>query len=153
MTIDADITTSHTGPTIEQIPGTSRALSSRVTTRVDVADVQETRLDGYRGGVKAALPIKGDFLLGVDLSRGKSESVDNVGRTAARLREMQLNVVTRMPSVMSPPRTTIRSSLLDHVSKRSSCSARFSAPWIGRCRWGGFSEFRSALRRMAALNL
>jgi hypothetical protein len=74
-------TTSHTGPTIEQV----QALSCLVTTRVDVADVVETHLDGYTGGVKAALLVKGDFLLGVDLSQVRFESADNAACTAVLL--------------------------------------------------------------------
>jgi len=80
----------HTGPTIEQV----QALSCLVTTRVDVADVVETHLDGYTGGVKAAILVKGDFLLGVDLSRGKFESVSSSNRTAV--------LVLPQPQVTSP---------------------------------------------------
>jgi len=80
----------HTGPTIEQI----QSLSCLVTTRVDVADVVETHLDGYTGGVKAAILVKGDFLLGVDLSRGKFESVSSSNRTAV--------LVLPQPQVTSP---------------------------------------------------
>lgn len=72
---------SHAGPTVEQV----RALSTLVTTRVDVADVVETRLEGYTGGARAALLVKGDFLLGTDLARARFESVDPVGRTAVLL--------------------------------------------------------------------
>ena len=80
----------HTGPTIEQV----QALSCLVTTRVDVADVVETHLDGYTGGVKAAILVKGDFLLGVDLSRAKFESVSSSSRTAV--------LVLPQPQVTSP---------------------------------------------------
>jgi hypothetical protein len=82
--------TSHTGPTIEQV----QALSCLVTTRVDVADVVETHLEGYTGGMKAVLLIKGDFLLGVDLSQAKFESVNNGARTA--------ELVLPQPRVTSP---------------------------------------------------
>jgi hypothetical protein len=71
----------HTGPTIDQI----RSLACLVTTRIDVADVQETRLSGRTGGVRAALLIKGDYLLGVDLSQAKFQSVDDAARTAVLL--------------------------------------------------------------------
>jgi hypothetical protein len=80
----------HTGPTIEQV----QALSCLVTQRVDVADVQETRLEGYMGGMKAALLVKGDFLLGVDLSKAKFESVDPAGHRAV--------LVLPQPRVTSP---------------------------------------------------
>jgi hypothetical protein len=80
----------HSGPTIEQV----QALSCLVTTRVSVADVLETHLDGYTGGVKAAMLVKGDFLLGVDLSRARFESVDDKARTAV--------IVLPQPQVTSP---------------------------------------------------
>ena len=65
-------------PTIEQI----QQLSSLVTLRVEVADVLESSITGYTGGVKAVLVVKGDLLLGVDLSQAKLEKVDLVARTA-----------------------------------------------------------------------
>ena len=68
----------HTGVTIEQV----QELSSLVTTRVDVADVVESRLEGVTGGMKAAMLIKGDFLLEIDLSRAKLLLVDGTARTA-----------------------------------------------------------------------
>ena len=78
------------GLTIEQV----QALSCLVTTRVEVADVQETRLDGYTGSVKAALLLRGDFLLGVDLAQAKFESVNETARTAT--------LVLPQPHVASP---------------------------------------------------
>ena len=78
------------GLTIEQV----QALSCLVTTRVEVADVQETRLDGYTGSVKAALLLRGDFLLGVDLSQAKFESVNETARTAT--------LILPQPQVTSP---------------------------------------------------
>ena len=80
----------HTGPTIERV----QALSSLVTARVDVADVVESRLDGRLGGAKAALLVKGDFLLGVDLSLARFEAVDAAARTAV--------LVLPQPKVTSP---------------------------------------------------
>lgn len=68
----------HTGVTIEQV----QELSSLVTTKVEVADVVESRLEGVTGGMKAALLVKGDFLLEIDLSRGKFSLVDSTARTA-----------------------------------------------------------------------
>ena len=84
----------HSGPTIEQV----QALSCLVTQRVDVADAQETRLDGHAGSMKAALLIKGDFLLGTDLSRAKFESVDAAARKAI--------LVLAQPRVTSPRQMT-----------------------------------------------
>lgn len=80
----------HTGVSIEQV----QALSSLVTARVDVADVTETRLDGHTGGMKAALLVKGDFLMGTDLSRAKFESINHNAHTAV--------LVLPQPHVASP---------------------------------------------------
>src|SRR4051794_9918558 len=74
----ADPISYHTGVTVEQV----QILSSLVTARVEVSDVQETRIDGYTGSMRAALLIKGDFLLGTDLSRARFESVEPSARTA-----------------------------------------------------------------------
>jgi hypothetical protein len=78
------------GLVIQQI----QQLSSLVTTKVDVADVQDTQIKGYLGGVKAVILIKGDFLLGVDLSLAKFEKIDSVAETAV--------LVLPQPSVTSP---------------------------------------------------
>src|SRR5436309_2155131 len=59
----------HTGPSLERV----RELSSLVTTRLDVADVQETKISGYTGAVRAVLLVKGDVLLSVDLTKAKLE--------------------------------------------------------------------------------
>jgi hypothetical protein len=85
-----NLVTYHTGPTIEQV----RALSCLVTTRVDVADVVDTQLNGRTGGMKAVMIVKGDFLLGVDLSVAKFESVDTAAHTAV--------LVLPQPKVTSP---------------------------------------------------
>src|SRR5438552_624809 len=82
--------TIQTGLTIEQI----QPLSSLVTTRVEVADVVETTLGGYTGGIKVAILVKGDFLLGIDLSKARFEAVDREHRTAT--------LVLPQPSVTSP---------------------------------------------------
>lgn len=82
--------TTETGLLIEQI----QQLSSLVTTKVDVADVQVTQMNGYLGGVKAAILIKGDFLLGVDLSQAKFEQTNSAGKTAV--------LVLPEPTVTSP---------------------------------------------------
>ena len=70
--------TTHAGLTVERL----QPLSSLVTARVDVADVVETTLAGHTGSVKAAILVKGDFLLGTDLSAARFEAVDTVRRTA-----------------------------------------------------------------------
>lgn len=67
-----------TGPTIEQV----RELAELVTVRVDVADVQETNVAGHLGGLRVALILKGDFLLGVDLSQARFEAIDEAAKTA-----------------------------------------------------------------------
>lgn len=89
---------SHTGPTIEQV----QMLSSLVTMKVDVADVVETRLSGYTGGVRAVVIVKGDLLLGVNLSAARFESVDAVRRRA----------------VLLLPQPQIQSPRLDHERTR-----------------------------------
>lgn len=86
----SEAATYHVGPTIEQV----EALSCLVTTRIEIADVQETRLDGYTGGARVAMLIKGDFLLGVDLSRARFESMDHAARTMV--------LVLPQPQVTSP---------------------------------------------------
>ena len=73
--------THDTGVTIEQV----RALACLMTNRVEVADVLETELRGRTGSAKVALLVKGDFLLGVDLSSARFESVDQEHRTAVLL--------------------------------------------------------------------
>jgi hypothetical protein len=86
------------GPTLEQV----RRLSTLVTTRVDVADVQETSIEGHTGGVWVAVLVRGDFLLGVDLSKARFESKD-LGKKQAVL-------------VLPPPQVT--SPRLDHDRTR-----------------------------------
>lgn len=73
--------TTHAGLTVERL----QPLSSLVTARVDVADVVETTLAGHTGSVKVAILVKGDFLLGTDLSAARFETVDAVHRTATLL--------------------------------------------------------------------
>jgi len=68
----------HEGPTIEQV----RQLSSLVVTKVDVADVSTTEIAGFTGGVRAALVVRGDLVIAVDLSKARFESQDPDKRTA-----------------------------------------------------------------------
>ena len=72
------LASSHTGPTIEQV----RELSALVTTSVDVADVQVTEMRGWTGGIRVALLVKGQYLLGTDLSQSHFDSVDLSKKTA-----------------------------------------------------------------------
>ncbi len=50
--------------------------------KVDLADVQVTRLQGFTGGVEAAVLVKGDFTIGTDLSAARFENVDHSAHTA-----------------------------------------------------------------------
>src|SRR5688572_23258461 len=65
-------------PTIEQV----RELSALVTMSVDVADVQVSDVRGWTGGVRVALLVRGQYLLGTDLGAGRFESVDRGARSA-----------------------------------------------------------------------
>jgi hypothetical protein len=65
------------GPPVEQV----QALAALVTVKVDVADVQETRLDGRSGGIRAAVLVRGDFLVGTDLGRAQFTAVDPAAKT------------------------------------------------------------------------
>lgn len=67
--------------TIDQV----QALSSLVTSHVEVSDVIVTRLEGYTGGVEAAVLLRGDFELGVDLTAARFESVDTASHHAVLL--------------------------------------------------------------------
>ena len=78
------------GPTVEQV----QQLSTLVTSRVEVAEVQVTRIAGYTGAVRAVLVVKGDLLLGSDLSRARLEAVDPSKKTAV--------LVLPPPAVTSP---------------------------------------------------
>jgi hypothetical protein len=52
-------------PTLLQV----EQLAELVTTRVAIADVRETKIAGYLGDVKAVLIVRGEALLGPDLSK------------------------------------------------------------------------------------
>jgi hypothetical protein len=79
-----------------------QSLSSLVTAQVQVADVVETELHGFTGSTRTALIVRGDFLLGVDLSRAKFEVLDPAGKSA----------------VVSLPPPTSRSPRVDHARSR-----------------------------------
>jgi hypothetical protein len=72
------IATPRNGPTLEQ----AESLSCLVSSRVDVSDVREVRLEGLTGGMKIVLLVRGDYLMGVDLSQAHFELLDNSARTA-----------------------------------------------------------------------
>ena len=57
-----------------------RELATLVTTWVEVAEVQVTAVEGYTGGLRVAIVVRGDFLLGIDLDQARLESVDAGGR-------------------------------------------------------------------------
>jgi len=80
----------NTTPTIEQV----QRLATLVTLKVDLADVQMTSVRGYTGGMRVALLIKGDALLGTDLNRARLENVDPQTRSAI--------LILPQPKVTSP---------------------------------------------------
>ena len=86
------------GLTVERV----QALSVLTTLKVDVADAVVTELRGHAGGTKAALIVRGDFTVGVDLSAARLSAVDDKARTA----------VLTLP----PPR--VQSVRLDHERTR-----------------------------------
>jgi hypothetical protein len=86
------------GPTIEQI----RQLAELVTAKVTIADARETSLSGYLGGVNAVLIVRGDVLLGPDLSRAKIISSDSATKVM----------------VIELPRPRVISYRLDHSATR-----------------------------------
>jgi len=53
-----------------------------VTTRVEVADVQQTQIQGWTGGIDVVLLVKGDYQISVDLSKACYVSVDETYRMA-----------------------------------------------------------------------
>jgi hypothetical protein len=86
------------GPTIEQV----QQLSELVTLKVDVADIRVTEVKGYLGGSKAAILVKGDVRLGVDLKQAKFQAIDQSNKTAV--------LILPEPQVSSPR--------LDHARTR-----------------------------------
>jgi hypothetical protein len=92
------LVSSSSGPTIQQIQG----LSNLVTAKVTIADARETTLSGYLGDVKALLVVRGDALLGPDLSQARIISCDDA----------------RKVMVIELPRPRLISSRLDHSATR-----------------------------------
>jgi hypothetical protein len=91
-------------PTLRQV----RDLSSLVTSVAEVSDVQMTRLAGRTGGVEAALLVRGDVEVSVDLGLARFERLDPAARRAVL--------------VLPPPRTS--RPRLDH--------GRTRLLWLGR---------------------
>ncbi len=89
----------HTGLTLERLA----ELSELLVVEVEVSDVLVSSLEGRTGGVQIVLMVKGDVSLGVDLSKARFESIDNVNRVA---------VLTLPPPSPSRPR-------LDHSRTRT----------------------------------
>jgi hypothetical protein len=80
-------------------------LAELVTARVAIADVRETKLTGYLGSVKAVLIVRGEALLGPDLSQARIISSEEQQR--------RLVIELRKPHVIS--------CRLDHSGTRLAC--------------------------------
>jgi len=74
----APVDPAHAGITVEQLTEVSELL----VLRLELSDVIVTRIDGYTGGAQAALLVKGDVYVGVDLAQAHFESIDENRRTA-----------------------------------------------------------------------
>ena len=71
--------TSHSaGLTLERV----RELSELTTLKVQIADAQETQIQGRTGSIRAVLIVRGEVTVGVDLSAAKFEAVDEKAHTA-----------------------------------------------------------------------
>jgi len=74
----APVEPAHAALTVERLSEVSQLL----TLRLDVSDVVITRIAGYTGGVQAAVLVKGDVSVGVDLSKARFEDADSIQRAA-----------------------------------------------------------------------
>ncbi len=72
----APVDPAHAGITVEQL------TEELLVLRLELSDVIVTRIDGYTGGAHAALLVKGDVSVGVDLAQAHFESIDENRRTA-----------------------------------------------------------------------
>jgi len=90
---------SHPGPTVQQI----QQLSTLVTTRIETSDVQETGVQGFSGGMKVALVVKGGFLLGVNLGG----QIHRRGPAAADSRPLASQAPCHQPAGTPQPHTTV----------------------------------------------
>src|SRR5512137_912448 len=73
----AVVEVTHTGPTIAQIRGWAALVSCRVT----LEDFVTSKFDGFGGSLSAAVTIRGEALLGVDLEQAYLQQVDQSSRT------------------------------------------------------------------------
>jgi hypothetical protein len=80
-------------------------LAELVTARVEIADVRETKLAGYLGDVKAVLIVRGEALLGPDLSQARISKCD----------ELQREILIELP------KPHVISYRLDHSGTRLAC--------------------------------
>lgn len=112
-------------PTIEQV----RDLSELVTTSVEVADVQLTDLRGWTGGVRVAMLVRGQYLLGTDLGQARFEAVDASNRTAVL--------------VLPPPRAT--NPRLDHDRTRLFAVSPYGVWQIVPSNWAEVAGVNAAL--------
>ena len=76
-------------PTVEQL----KPLAALLTHRVVVTDALTVNLDGRTGGLRAAVIIRGDAALTIDLTEARMENVDHAMRT--------VTVILPPPSVMA----------------------------------------------------
>lgn len=65
-------------PSVEQL----QALTSLVTTNVHVTDALTVNLTGRTGQLRAAVIVRGNAMISIDLTQARIEQIDQVGRTA-----------------------------------------------------------------------
>lgn len=87
--LGSPLTTHRAGPTVEQI----RRLATLVTARITITDAQETTLSGRLGCCRAVLLVRGEVLIGPDLSQAKILATDSVNR--------QISIELPEPRVLS----------------------------------------------------
>jgi len=97
------ISFSHSGPepvvlTIDRL----RQLAELTTLAVDVADIQQTSIEGHVGGISAVLLVKGEVRITTDLGRARFESVDSANKAAVL--------------ILDPP--TVSTATIDHDQTR-----------------------------------
>lgn len=87
-----------TGLTIEQI----RLMQQLVTTKVVVTEVVTTRIAGHSGAMEVVIALRGELMIGVDLSTAEFIEVDDSARHA----------------VLSLPEPTLLDARVDHGRSR-----------------------------------
>lgn len=75
-----------------------QALAELVTLKVEIVDIQESKVQGYLGSRQVVVVVRGDIMIATDLSQAKLEQVDGQAKTAVL--------------VLQPPRMI--SARLDH---------------------------------------